>query len=205
MNLDYFLPFGLYIIGILIVAFTFRRKLYRSNDTHKVSLETMLKAEQQVKFIRPKVLSDDLFLKVHLSDYPVVDDVDCQNDYQTLKESIQLPMVNFQNYTNLELKQMYGPQMLDTITQYETNYVQFMEASIAYGKSLYEHHYIEEARKTLEQCMLYKCNISIGYTLLIEIYKLQNDTAALHRLEPIIKQEMQNSPFLNKVLGCLQG
>lgn len=204
MNLEYFLPFSLYIIGILVLAFTFRRKLYQSKHSNALAWETVLEKEQQVQFTRPKALSPDTFIKVNLSHYPVVDDVECQTHYQVLKESIQLPMVDLKEYTNLELKQMYGPQMLDTISQYEANYIQFIEATIAYGKSLYEHHYIDEARKTLEQCILYNSDISSGYTLLIEIYKLQDDKLALKQLKPIIEQKMHNSPFLNKVLGYLQ-
>lgn len=193
--------FGLYILGLLVLGYTFRRAI--NKEAKKETWKNVLEEEQQVQFTRPKELSEEALIHVDLSKYPVVENVECESDYALLKKYATLPMVNLNKFTNLELKRAYGPQMLSTISQYEANYIQFIEASITYGKNLYEHGYLEEARKTLETCISYNCDVSHCYMLLIQIYKVQNDEIALKRLEPLIKQKMQNSPFLDKVLNCL--
>lgn len=204
MNLGWIPSMGMYLIGIFIIACTFKQVLRKTAPSTKVNLETLLKAEHEAQYTRSKSLSSELLLHVDFEKYPSVQQMDCQKKYQQLMRYAHLSMINLQGKTNLELKQTYGPQGLELIGQYEKNYFGFMDISIQYGKILYENGYLLEARQTLEQCLLYQCDISKCYILLIEIYKALNDEQALNELEIIIQKEMSQSPFLHKVLAILK-
>ena len=203
MDLGWLPSLAVYILGIALLGLTFKKYLRKTEPSSKEKLATLLKAEQDAQFTRPKTLAPELFIQVDFSKFPTVSHEECQKKYNAVMGYANLSMVNLQGHTNLELKQSYGPQMLEMIGQYEKNYFGFMDISIQYGKILYENNYINEARQTLEQCMRYHCDVSKCYILLIEIYKKQNDYQALENLKPIIQEEMCDSPFLHKVIEML--
>lgn len=204
MNLSWVPSLGVYIIGILIIACTFRHFLKKTEPSSKSKLEALLQAEHDAQYTRSKLFPSELLLQVDFSQYPVVQHLDCQKKYQQLMRYAKLSMVNLQGQTNLELKQTYGPQVLEIISQYEQNYFKFMDISIQYGKILYENGYLTEARQVLEQCLIYHCDTSKCYILLTEIYKETNDYKALDELKGIVQKEMNQSPFLHKVLALLE-
>ena len=204
MNLGWIPSMGMYLLGILVIACTFKQFLRKTSPSSKESLNTMLQAEHDAQYTRSKMLPSDLLIKVDFEKYPVVQHVDCQKKYQQLMRYAKLSMVNLQSQTNLELKQTYGPQTLEKIAQYEKNYFEFMDISIQYGKILYENGYLAEARQTLEQCLVYHCDVSKCYLLLIDIYKQLDDNKALDELKITAQNEMSQSPFLHKVLKMLE-
>ena len=204
MNLSWIPSLGMYLLGIVVIAFTFKQFLNKTKPSSKEKLSILLQAEHDAQYTRSKVLPSELLLHVDFEKYPFVDHIECQKKYQQLMRYAKLPMVNLQGQTNLELKQAYGPQTLEKIGQYEKNYFSFMDISIQYGKILYENGYVTEARQALEQCLIYHCDVSKCYILLIEIYKRQNDYKALDELKNIVQIEMSQSPFLHKVLVMLE-
>lgn len=203
MNLGWIPSLGIYLFGILIIAYTFKRCLYHTKPSSKDRLNDLLQAEHEAQFIRSKALPNEYLIQVDFSKYPIVHQSECEKLYCALMRYSTLPMANLQGKTNLELKQTYGSQTLQQIADYEKNYFEFMNATIKYGSALYENGFLDEARQTLEQCIQYHCDVSKCYALLIEIYTKQHDGAALESLRSTISKEMCNSPFLHKVLKML--
>lgn len=203
MDLGWIPSLGIYLLGILVIAYAFKYRLYHTEPSSKDKLDALLQAEHDAQFIRSKALPTECLIQVDFSKYPTVHHTECEKLYQAVMRFSNLPMANLQGQTNLELKQKYGAQTLEQITVYEKNYYGFINATIKYGSILYENGFINEARQTLEQCILYHCDVSKCYTLLIEIYTKQQDQAALESLRSTIKKEMCNSPFLHKVLSML--
>lgn len=202
MNFGWLGSLGIYLMGILIIGMTFKRRL-NTTPSNKEKLDKLLHAEQEAQFVRSKPIPDSLLIQADFSKFPNVDHPECQRIYRQLMRFSTLSMVNLQGQTNLELKQHYGPQTLEQISAYEKNYFDFMNIAIKYGQTLYENNFIQEARLCLEQCIIYHCDISKCYILLIEIYKSQEDQQSLKSLKSIIEIEMGNSPFLHKVLKML--
>lgn len=203
MNFGWLPSLGMYILGIAAIGLTFKIYLRKTGPSSKERLEEMLNAEHEAQYVRSIPLPDEQLIQVDFSQYPIVDHIECRKAYEALMHYANLSMVNLKGHTNLELKQMYGPQTLELIGQYERNYYGFMESSIQYGKILYENDYLCEARQTLEQCLVYHCDVSKCYILLIEIYKVQGDYSALEKLKTIVQTEMNDSPFLHKVLSMI--
>lgn len=203
MNLGWITSFGLYIIGILLIFFTFKNAINHTQPSSKEKLEQFLQLEHEAQFARTKALPNDLLMKVDFSRFPCVENETCKKIYSDLMRFSNLAMANLADKSNLELKQAYGPQTLEKISAYEKNFFDFMNKTLKYGKTLLDLGYIQEARQTLELCANYHCDISKCYLLLIDIYKKQQDLAALSNLRITVQKEMCHSPFLHKVLEQL--
>lgn len=203
MNFGWLPSLGLYILGIGFIGVSFKSYLNKTAPSTKEKIDALLAKEHEAQFTRSVKLPDEFFIQVDISLYPKVDQKECMQCYETLVGYAKRQMVNLQGKTNLELKQTYGAQTLESISDYERNYYEFLNISVQYGQILYENEYIVEARQALENCIRYHCDISKCYYLLIDIYKKQSDTEALNRLRPVIESEMQHSPFLHKVLERL--
>lgn len=203
MNFGWLPSLGLYIIGLGFIGMSFKSYLAKTSPSTKDKLDALLMQEHEAQFARSVKLPNEFFIQVDVSLYPKIEHKDYSQIYQTLVRYANRPMVNLQDKTNLELKQTYGAQTLESISEYERNYYEFLDISIQYAQILYENDYLCEARQTLETCIHYHCDISKCYHLLIDIYKKQFDTEALNRLRPIIEKEMQHSPFLHKVLEMI--
>ena len=203
MNFGWLPSLGLYIVGLGFIGVSFKSYLSKTSPSSKEKLDALLMQEHEAQFVRSVQLPNEFFIQVDCSLYPKTDCKACTELYETLVRYAKRPMVNLQGKTNLELKQSYGAQTLESISDYERNYYEFLDISIQYAKALYENDELCKARQTLETCIHYHCDISKCYQLLIDIYKKQSDIEALTHLRPIIEKEMQHSPFLHKVLEML--
>lgn len=203
MNFGWLPSLGLYIIGLGFIGFSFKSYLSKTSPSTREKLDALLAEEHEAQFARLVKLPNEFFIQVDISLYPKIEDKDCMEYYQTLVRYASRKMVNLQGKTNLELKQTYGAQTLEAISDYERNYYEFLSSAIGYAQILYEKDYLAEARQTLEACIDYHCDISKCYELLIDIYKNQSDEEALNHLRPIIEKEMQHSPFLHKIIERL--
>lgn len=203
MSFGWIPSLGMYLIGIALIGVAFRNYLCRTSPSTKDKIDRLLNQEHEAQFVRALSLPEEFFIQIDTSLYPNVEQDDCRKCYQKLIQSVNRKMVNLQGKSNLELKKTYGPQTLELVGEYERNYFEFMDISIQYGQILYENHFLDEARQTLEACILYHCDVSKCYRLLITIYKEQSDFVALKALRSTIEREMQHSPYLHKVLDML--
>ena len=190
----------LYVLGIFIVAFTFRNALRKNSRPNKNDWEQHLIDEHNLQFIRNKPIDESLFLKVDFNQFPNVSELNCQQRYIELLRFVKLPMINLKNQSNYDLKSQYGPQVVEVVSNYEQTYIQCMQAAIRYAETLQEYHYEKEAQITLEACVKNHCDLSKCYTMLISLYKKQSNIKALEELKCIVNTEMVTSPFYNKII-----
>ena len=200
MNLSWLPSFMLYLIGVCILFFMFKNMFIKKRDYNKDDWKILLEEEHATQFVRSKDLPQEFFIQVDQDAFPNVAHEACQKMYQRLVYQMNQPMVNLKEHSNLELKRLYGPQIVDQVSGYEKNYFEFIDILFKYGKILYDNQYIKEAQSVLEQGILYHCDLSKCYLLLLQIYKEQKDEQAISRLKQVVEEEMKNSPFLHKVL-----
>lgn len=150
--------------------------------------------------VRSSELPQNLFIQLDVKAFPTVELEVCQKVYTMLLRKANKPMVNLKDQSNLDLKSLYGAQIVDKVSVYEKNYFEFMDILFKYGKILYDNNYIKEAQMTLEEGIDYHCDVSKCYILLIKIYKAQKNKMAISRLKNVVEKEMKNSPLLHKVL-----
>ena len=200
MNLDWLPSFTLYILGVFILALSFKKQLFKKQDYKKTDWKTLLEKDHATQFIRSIDLPDHLFIRVNTDAFPKVEHPACQNIYTSLLKNANRRMVNLKEQSNFDLKSLYGPQVVDQVSAYEKNYFEFMDILFKYGKMLYDNHYVQEAQMVLEQSIVYHCDVSKCYMLLLQIYKEQHNEVAISQLRNVVQTEMKNSPFLHKVL-----
>ncbi|ADZ83901.1 hypothetical protein QTL86_06750 [Cellulosilyticum sp. ST5] len=203
MDLSWLPSFACFVMGIFILGLTFKQRVEKTNKQKKGDWREALEKEHTMQFVRAKTIPENLFLSVDFEKYPVVNNSSCQEIYLKLLNCAKTPMVNLKQMSNLEIKQQFGPSGLDMLTSYERNYFNFMDISYEYGSILYDNGFVKEARKVLEMSILYGCDASKCYLLLIQIYKLMNDSEALNQIKETAMKNMKNSPLLEKVLSQL--
>lgn len=200
MNLSWLPSFMLYILGIFMLVLSFKKQLNKKRDYKKDDWKILLEKEHATQFVRSMQLPHNLFIQVDTKAFPKVENEACLKVYCTLLRSANRTMVNLKGQSNLDLKKLYGPQVVDEVSAYEKNYFEFMDILFKYGKILYDNNYVHEAQIVLEQGVNYHCDVSKCYVLLIQIYKEQNNETAISRLKNVVEKEMKDSPFLHKVL-----
>lgn len=203
MDLSWLPSFACFVMGVFILGLTFKQSVEKTKKLQKQDWRESLEKEHTTQFVRAKAIPKNLFLSVDFGSYPKVENANCQEIYLKLLNYAKTPMVNLKQMSNLEIKQQFGPSGLDMLTNYERNYFNFMDISYEYGSILYDNGFVKEARNVLEMSTLYGCDSSKCYLLLIQIYKLMNDSAALNQLKETTMKNMKNSPLLEKVLSQL--
>ena len=189
-----------FLIGVLILGLTCKHYLEKTNrPKDKMDWQEALEEEHKLQYVRPTDIPSEAFITIDLTYYPMVSDKVCEEIYDRLKATIKLPMLNLKMVSNKEIKQSYGSQMIEVLATYESNYLEFMDISCEYGNILFEHNYIEEARRVLESCVYYGCSSSKCYKLLGCIYDKMQDWPAIDLLIQQAEINMEDSLFLNKV------
>ena len=92
-------------------------------------------------------------------------------------------MVNLTEYSNTDLKLMYGVANLELLTEYENNYTELIKSLAVLGHSLIEHNDTADAVSYLEYSLRIGSDIRQVYSDLKDIYTSQNNTASLNKLK----------------------
>lgn len=200
MLLNDILAFVIYILGILILAMTFKRYVGKDRSKDKSDWRKQLEEEHQLQFVRNKPIDPTLMLHMDFTMFPVSLDPNCQKAYMSLMRFEKLSLANLSGISNLEIKKKYGASGVEQISQYEWNYTSCMQAAIDYANVLIQNGYITEAQKTLEYCIASKCDLSKCYLLLIDLYKMQQNECALIKLKDYVNKELKDSPFIDKII-----
>lgn len=192
------------VVGVTILFVTFKHALQKTDTKEEEKRKNFFEKERVASSIRKQPIPESLFLKVDFAVYPEVHDTNCIASYNELLSFKSRQMVNLKGYTNLDLKEIFGVGHLDLLTNYERNYLEFMDISCKYAHTLYEYGYIKEAQTVLEYTLKHQCDLSKCYLLLAEIYKLSKNTLALEELKEIASLNMKGSPYLQKVLDAMK-
>jgi len=204
LDLKPFLPLFFSAAGVLILFITFKLKLERDTKKNQKISDRYFTKEANALFARKKEIPESIFISVDFHNLPTVDDAECTLLYKRISITYHYKMTNLKDHTNLELKEAYGMAHFQDLTIYEKNYLTFMDILLKYGSILYEKGFIKEARTVLEAALDYQCDVSKCYMILSDIYLKLHARDALENLACIAKQNMQGSPYLNKVLNMLE-
>lgn len=203
MQLGWLPSLFLYIGGILLLCTSFKSALKAKVQLNQYPWKKEIYEEHTMQFVRNKPLDPSLFIEVALPRIQSVDHEICRKQYLALMQLASLPMVYLKNTSNKQLKQMYGPQIIESVSMYERHYFQFMQAAIDYAERLLEHGYTKECESILQECIRCHCDFSKCYLMLGSIYKSENNYEGLEMLRTAAAREMEQSPFLHKIMKQL--
>ncbi|MBQ8914455.1 MAG: hypothetical protein IJ054_10500, partial [Lachnospiraceae bacterium] len=105
-------------------------------------------------------------------------------------------IINLAAYTNTDLKLMYGPANLDTLSEYDNNFNQLMRLLNKLSKELIKIEKTNLAKQVLEYSISLGSELSSDYEMLGNIYYTENDSSAFQKLE----EQAENIESLSKNL-----
>jgi len=197
---------GIVPIIVLVVVFTIGLKIAEKKRMDKVRQNTqdMIDADDAANFARHRDISKEFFYTPSLVNLPVV-----QYSSEDMKKpaptymwqakviaSAEKQMLRFdKQYTNVELKQMFGPANLDNVAKYEENFTNYIHALRHWAEALINADRRNDAQKVLEESIVAGSELSQSYTLLADIYKDSGNISTLKEL--LTKAQVSSMPGKN--------
>ena len=163
--------------------------------------EDMLDLDNTANLARNKDIGEEFFYQVDLAALPIAEYTEEEMKkphpaYIWQKKVVDMAakkMLRFdRQYTNVELKQMYGPSNLEFVARYEENFTNFIHAMRHWAEALTAQGATEDAMTVLEASVQAGSELSQSYTLLADIYAGKGNTSALHKLRQTL--ETTNMP-----------
>ena len=167
--------------SVMILCYVISRtNAYQKNKSEK-ERQAFWNREREANSTRKKDISSLDYINVDIESFPVknLEAID-SSLYNELKELSAKKIINLSQYTNTDLKLMYGVANLNLLTQYDENYTRLIVLLNKIGKVLYD--YPEDAKAFLEYSVSIGSDIRQTYEMLANIYMDKKDEKAFDRL-----------------------
>jgi hypothetical protein len=184
---------GVVPIVVLVVVVTIGMKIAERRRMDKVrqNSQDVIDADEAANYARNRDITAEFFYAPDMANLPVAqysgeDMAKPAAPYMWQTKAVtaaEKKMLHFdRQYSNLELKQMFGPANLDHVAKYEENFSNFMHTMRHWAEALLAAGKDEDARRVLEESVRAGSELSHSYTLLADIYKGSSDFSALNEL-----------------------
>lgn len=170
--------FPIPVFFIFFVAFAafaaFKRSRQTQNQNH--ANLSFLERERIANNTRKKDISNLNYLNFCAERLPlsVCEDPTLNAIETTLKELADQKIINLSQYSNTDLKMMYGPANLTALSEYDDNYHRLATTLTAYAVRLEELNHVAAATAALEYAMELGIQFSQIYLKLAELYRKQH-------------------------------
>ena len=167
--------------SVMILCYVISRtNAYQKNKSEK-ERQAFWNRKREANSTRKKDISSLDYINVDIESFPVknLEAID-SSLYNELKELSAKKIINLSQYTNTDLKLMYGVANLNLLTQYDENYTRLIVLLNKIGKVLYD--YPEDAKAFLEYSVSIGSDIRQTYEMLANIYMDKKDEKAFDRL-----------------------
>ena len=170
--------------SFLALCFTVTRNVSRFKKTHGLSRENLLERESEANSVRKADISDLPYIKIPLDTLPLpalsaCNHAELANELRTLAEK---KILNLSMYTNTDLKLMYGPANLDTLSACDDAYANLILLLNRIGQMLIDADATADAEQFLAYAVAIGSDITTSYTMLAAIYADAHDIAHLNEL-----------------------
>lgn len=140
--------------------------------------------EAEANNVRRQTLDNLDYITIPLDSLPFFSGIDEKLDdiQQNIRNLADCTIVNLSRYTNTELKLMYGPANLNTLTEYDQNFTVLARTLQKWAECLSSLGYDSEAVQVLEFAVSIKSDVTAGYILLAKLYLKQNEPSKIDSL-----------------------
>ncbi len=140
--------------------------------------------EAEANNVRKQTLDNLDYITIPIDSLPFFYGIDknLEELQNTITSLSSCTIVNLSNYTNTELKLMYGPGNLADLTEYDQNFTLLVRTLHKWGEQLSTLGYEKEAIQVLEYAVSIKSDVTAGYLLLGKLYLKQGQPQKLDTL-----------------------
>lgn len=155
-------------------------KLRQSNKKD----DSFWQREAEANNVRKQTLDNLDYITIPIDSLPFFYGIDknLEELQNTITSLSSCTIVNLSNYTNTELKLMYGPGNLTDLTEYDQNFTLLVRTLHKWGEQLSSLGYEKEAIQVLEYAVSIKSDVTAGYLLLGKLYLKQGQPQKLDTL-----------------------
>lgn len=170
MNFPVFL--ALMIVFVLFLAYKRRKQTQNQSEVN----EAFLDRERRANATRKKDISSLDYLPFSVSEFPLdsYPDERLASCETVLKNLSGKRIINLSEYSNTDLKLMYGPANLNDLSEYDENYHVLSETILAYAGRELELDRKPAAAAVLEYAAELHIDSSRIYLMLARLYQDQN-------------------------------
>lgn len=203
--------FPIPVLLFTLISFTgflaARRK--KQSDRQQKANEDFLERERAANAARKKDISSLDYLPFDAARLP---QESCPDETlaacrAALSELSGKRILNLSHYSNTDLKLMYGPANLKSLTEYDDNYHALASALLSYARRNEELKRTAEAAAVLEYAMELKIDSSQIYLELAGLYQKQGAPENISRIESALSsmEEGFASPVLRELAAFRTG
>ena len=172
------------LIAFTILCFIIMRTVSHSNRTETRFKQEFLSRESEANAVRKADISTLPHIEIPLAKLPLSALSACG------KEDLAAELTNLQGekildlsrYTNTDLKMMYGPANLDTLSEYDENFTSLIRLLDAIGSALIDADNSDAAESFLAYAVEIGSDVTHTYELLGTLYQTNGDTKKLQQL-----------------------
>jgi len=201
------------VVVLVLIVMLIVRIVDRRNKSHD-NIGNMLAEDEKANMVRMKKIGEDHFYRPDISQLPIKEysETEIAADdpiyiwQKKVLSAADKKMMHFeQDYTNIDLKNMFGAAALEFIARYEENFTNFTHALRHWAQALINESHLDEAKKVLEFAVEAGSEISQTYTMLADIYAAHGSTMSIKALKnTLVARNMPGKAtaqeYLNKYL-----
>lgn len=179
----------IFLALFIVFLIWFRVKLKRSNSNNSSENKAFWEREEKANFSRKQTLDSLSYLKVPEDALPFLNTGDEKEAYwqKQVKECLERKMLNLSEYTNTDLKEMYGVANLEELSNCDQNFLLFIRALSQWGNLLYEQEDFVRAKQVMEYSLSIGSDISTVFIVLGNIYAREGAIKKVDELIDIIE------------------
>ena len=183
------------LVLLFVLAMRIAEKRSQSKSLEKT--EKMLAEDEAANATRLKDIADDFYYVPNLSALPVRKYSDeemarphpCYMWQKKILDIHEKKMLRFdKQYTNVELKYMFGAANLEFVARYEENFTNFIHTMRNWAEALLAADMQDDALLVLKASVDAGSEASQSYTLLADIYASLGETKKLADLKKLVEQ-----------------
>ena len=163
---------------VVVFCLWLRYTLNRSDRITRQKQNKLWEEEHEANFTRRQPLDGLHYITFSENAIPLIETNDMQlnKTLSSLQSLTSVKIVKLSEYTNTELKKMYGPANLPLLTEYDVNYTTLVRLLQQYAARLSELSLSSEAVRVLEYSVSIGCDMASTYKLLADLYHEKDDT-----------------------------
>ena len=198
----FFLNVGL-LVGTIVLIIIIANVTKRHGRLQDAKNRRFLEEEQEANLARKREIDPELFFVADMGVLPAV----YQGDPHKVVRASMRTMVRFREpVSNVELKKMYGVSQLDSITQYEENYHDFLKCLGEWAEALAKDERTDDALEVLSYAFGLGTEFRAAYKLATDIYFARRNKQAIFEILELTANNHFSDPAMREsIVAYIRG